>query len=140
MEKLDIPDGPCKRSSHAWARDAASRKTYLYGGADQSGCLNDLFCFDDKQMTWEEMKTTGDVPEGVEMHTAQFMRRTKVKPSEAKEEVKTCIEPSQEELDEDKIDINEEEVIEFGKKLEEGKEDEVESTDEKVDEASEGVE
>lgn len=43
---------------------------YLYGGANASGPLNDLFCYEEADQKWKHLVGTGDTLPPTEMHTA----------------------------------------------------------------------
>lgn len=70
---VESKNKPKARNSHTI--NYHNRKAYLFGGADQSGPLNDLHVFDVGDKTWEHESLSGCDIDFREMHTAHIIQK-----------------------------------------------------------------
>lgn len=74
--KIEVDDPkPCARYFHKTVVNPVDGKVWLYGGfGENRRFLNDVWLFDATTGIWEEVATTGDIPEGRALHSCAIDR------------------------------------------------------------------
>lgn len=65
---------PCERAGHAMALNLETCSFFLFGGRKGNIMLNDLFCFEIKNLNWTKLKPSGKIPDKRAGHSMGFLR------------------------------------------------------------------